>query len=90
MVLAYVLVSTKDEDPRRTANAIISGDNVSSVHLIYGEWDIIARVKADDLITLREVSLERIKRIKGVSKTTTLIVADETNPGDNPPPVEEE
>ena len=88
MVLAYVLVSTQDDDPRATANEILEAEEVSSVHLIYGEWDLIARIKAKDLIHLREVALEKIKKASGVSKTTTLIVADETNPGDNPPQVD--
>jgi len=88
MVLAYVLISSADENPRETANAILSSPHVSSVHMIYGEWDLIARVKAKDLVSLREITLEQIKKVPGVIKTTTLIVADETNPGDNPPPLD--
>ena len=88
MVLAYVLISSADENPRETANLILQHPEVSSVHMIYGEWDLIARVKAKDLVSLREVALEKIKKVRGVVRTTTLIVADETNPGDNPPQVE--
>ena len=85
MVLAYILVTTTGLAPAKVAKDITKIDDVDSVHLIYGEYDIIVRVKTKTLVSLREVALEKIKNIKGVEKTTTLIAADATKEGDNPP-----
>ncbi len=85
MVLAYILITTIGLSPAKIAKDLMKLDEIESVHLIYGEYDIIARAKTKTLVELREVALEKIRRIKGVEKTSTLIAADATNEGDNPP-----
>ena len=83
MVLAYVLINTKGTDASRVAKELTKFEEVDNIHLIYGEYDIIARVKASNLIKLREVALERINKLVGVGRVTSYIVADMTRPEDN-------
>ncbi|MBI5391681.1 Lrp/AsnC ligand binding domain-containing protein [Candidatus Woesearchaeota archaeon] len=84
MVLAYLLITTIGLDAAKVAKDLTKIDAVDSVHLIYGEYDIIARVKTKNLVELRETTLEKVRQVKGVEKTTTLIVADITKETDNP------
>ena len=77
MVKAYVLIETEGRDPHMIANDIMNVEEVENAHLIYGEYDIIASVNGNNLVDLKELALEKIGKIKGVIKTSTLIVADE-------------
>ena len=77
MVKAYVLVAIESEDVNKAAREMTDIDEVENVHLIYGEYDLIALVKSKTLIGLKELALSKIGKVKGVIKTSTLIIADE-------------
>ena len=77
MVKAYVLVAVEGVDVNKVAKEMTDLDEIENVHLIYGEYDIIAVVRAKNLIDLKDLALEKIGKVKGVIKTSTLIVADE-------------
>ena len=77
MVKAYVLIETEGRDPHMIANDLMNVDEVENAHLIYGEYDLIAYVNGKTLVDLKELALGKIGKIKGVIKTSTLIVADE-------------
>ncbi len=50
---------------------------VKDVDLVYGIYDIIAKVEAPDLKAIREGVTEKIRNIPGIRKTMTMIAADE-------------
>ena len=77
MVKAYVLIETEGVDPHKIAGELMLIEEVENTHLIYGEYDLMAYVTAVNLIDLKELALEKIGKVKGVIKTSTLIVADE-------------
>lgn len=77
MVKAYVLVAIESVDPSKVAKELTDIDEVENVHLIYGEYDIIIVARAKNLIDLKDLALEKIGKVRGVIKTSTLIVADE-------------
>ena len=77
MVKAYVLIQLEGIDANKAAQEIMNIEEVETAHLIYGEYDIIAIVRTKNLIQLKELALEKIAKVKGVVKTSSLIVADE-------------
>ncbi len=77
MVKAYVLIAIEGMEPNKIAGELMKIEEVENLHLLYGEYDLIAFVKSDNLINLKELALEKIGKVKGVIKTSTLIVADE-------------
>ena len=76
MVKAYVLIAIEGADANKVAKELTYIDEIENVHLIYGEYDLIAEVKGKTLVDLRELALSKIGKVKGVIKTSTLIVAD--------------
>lgn len=76
MVKAYVLVEVEGVEVNKVARDMTDIDEVENVHLIYGEYDILAEVKAKTLVDLKDLALEKLGKVKGVIKTSTLIVAD--------------
>lgn len=76
MVKAYVLIAIEGIDANKVAKELVNIEEIENVHLIYGEYDIISLIKAKNLIDLKELALDKIGKVKGVIKTSTLIVAD--------------
>ena len=76
MVKAYVLIQIEGVDPSKAAKDVMLIKEVENAHLIYGEYDIIAVVKTKTLVQLKELALEKIAKVRGVVKTSSLIVAD--------------
>jgi len=77
MVKAYVLVETTDVDPNTAATELTEIEEVENVHIVYGKCDIICLAKADNVIDLKEVVLQKIGQVRGVTKTSCFIIADE-------------
>ena len=77
MITSYILINTQSIDPIIVAQELTYLEEVENVHQTTGEYELIARVIAQNLIELREDILKKIESIKGIEKTTTLIVEDQ-------------
>jgi DNA-binding Lrp family transcriptional regulator len=49
-------------------------EEVQEVHLVYGTYDIIAVIKAEIVQALKDIINFRIRHLKGVNSTLTMIV----------------
>lgn len=76
MVIAYVLIAT-NQDTSKVANDLTVLEKIENIHLIYGEYDIIGMIRAENMIKLRNFCVHELPKVHGISKTTTLIVASE-------------
>lgn len=83
MVLAYVLITTIGRKESEVAVQLTNMAEISSVHTLYGEYDLIVRLKTSNMEKLRDLMINHIPKIEGIDKTTTLIVADQTKEDDN-------
>lgn len=75
MVTAFVLVIADIGAEKRIVEELSDLDFVEEADILYGEYDIIAKVKIDEVSKLSDFVLEKIRSIQGVKRTSTLIVA---------------
>lgn len=78
MVLAYILITVKDRQESKVACELVTSKYVENIHLLYGMYDIILKVKAIDLDDLHKFTIDTLSKIKEIDRTATLIVADKT------------
>jgi DNA-binding Lrp family transcriptional regulator len=79
---AFILVSFEQQSPgqqisptqRDVAKEIAKLKEVQEVHIISGDWDILAKVKAKDVDMVGKLVLDRVRLIKGVKRTLTCMV----------------
>ena len=71
-IVAYVLIVTELGQESAVAKEIKKFHGVTDCHVIYGEYDIIARIEVGDMKVLDEV-ISSIRRIPGIIRTTTLV-----------------
>ena len=50
--------------------------NVTEVHVVYGVYDIIAKVEADTMEKVKETITWNIRRLEKVRSTLTMIVVE--------------
>jgi len=76
MVSAYILVTTKSGAEKDVLTALKKVPNMKNARMLYGEYDIIAKIQLTDIAALNEYLLANIRPISGVERTSTLIVAN--------------
>ena len=73
MVVAYVLISTEIGVEGRVLKELESFKEIEEAYIIYGIYDIIAKINLEDETLLKDV-VTKIRRIEGVKSTLTIQV----------------
>lgn len=75
MPIAYVLVKVGAGAEAKVFEALMKIKCVEEVNVVYGEFDLIAKVNARSMDELRDVVVNQIRGVRGVERTETAIVA---------------
>jgi DNA-binding Lrp family transcriptional regulator len=73
-VKAYVLAIVKRGTEHKVAERIRKFDDVTEVLIVYGMWDIVARVETESLGKLDKIITE-VRKLPEIEQTNTLIGA---------------
>jgi len=77
MVLAYILMMVNSGSEGEVAKKIAEYEEVESVSIVYGEYDLIAKVRVRDLDDLDDFLTNKIRGLPQTLLTTTMIVSKE-------------
>ena len=77
MPLAFVLVNTEMGSMEETLNALMKIDNVKEAYMVYGVYDIVAKVEAESMTKLKELVTWKIRKLDKVRSTLSMIVMNE-------------
>ena len=75
MLSAYILINTAAGKEREVLESLNSNDSVVDVSIVYGQYDLIAKVFLDDASDLPSFIMETIRPIGGITGTSTLLAA---------------
>lgn len=75
---AFLLISTEMGWEREVLEALKKIDAVKEAYIVYGVYDLIAKVKADTTDKLKEIVTWQVRRLSKVRSTTTMIVTEKT------------
>ena len=75
---AFVLISFANIEisQREVAKRIARFPDVQEVHIISGDWDIMLKVKGEDVEAIGRFVVNELRDVKGVQKTLTCMVFD--------------
>ncbi len=73
MATAYVLVNCDLGFEAEIIDEIKQLEDVKEVHGVFGAYDILAKVESDQVATLRETIMWKIRKIDKVRSTLTLM-----------------
>lgn len=75
MMKAYVQISVDGSQEQEIYEQMKQLEQVEEVHIIYGEWDMLAKLSLESPEALGTFVLNHIRSIPGVRLTSTMIVA---------------
>jgi len=77
-ILASVSYRTKDDEnpitQRDVAEEIARFPEVQEVHIITGDWDLLVKLRAENVEAIGKFVVDKLRRIKGLDKTLTCMV----------------
>ncbi|MEM2882428.1 MAG: Lrp/AsnC ligand binding domain-containing protein [Candidatus Bathyarchaeia archaeon] len=73
-IIAYLLIVAEVGREYDIANRIRGMEGVTEARIVYGEFDIVARLEVPDLSVLDGI-VTRMRGIPGIIKTSTLIAS---------------
>lgn len=76
MALCYVLLNIEPGSEEKVLNEVRKVQNVKDCHRVYGVYDMIAKVEAESMDSLKEIVTWKIRRLEGVRSTLTTIVIE--------------
>ena len=76
MPMAFVLINSEMGSESEVLGALKKIDGVEEAYMVYGVYDVVAKVKADTMDKLKEVVTWRLRRLDKVRSTLTLMVVE--------------
>lgn len=76
MASALVMVNVETGSDYEVQDALTKIPNITDIFLVYGVYDIVVKIEADSMTTLREAVIQKIRAIDKVKATLTMIVYD--------------
>lgn len=76
MVKAYILIKAKVGQEDSVLKDMLSISVTEEAHKVFGPYDIVAEVRGRDMETLVEIITEKVRKIKGIEDTQSILVID--------------
>jgi len=76
MAMAFVLINSEIGGENEVLEELRKVPNVKEAHIVYGVYDIIAKVEAEDMDKLKSIITWKIRRLDRVRSTLTMIVVE--------------
>jgi len=76
-ILASFSYRTQDKEllsQRELAREIAKFPEVQEVHIITGDWDLLIKVKAENVEAIGKFVIDKLRLVKGIEKTLTCVV----------------
>lgn len=78
MPLAFVLINTEIGSESEVLGSLRKIDAVEEAYMVYGVYDVVAKIRADTMDKLKEIVTWHVRRLDKVRSTLTMIVIEET------------
>lgn len=76
MSVAFICLTTKPDFMVDVLNELMNIKGVEEAYMVYGVYDIIAKVRSDSMTLLKDLITNKIRRIKKIQTTITIMVED--------------
>lgn len=76
MSLAYILINSEIGKEQEVLDQLKAIPNLVEAHIVYGIYDIIAKVQAEDMTAIKQVVTDSLKSLTNIRSTMTLICVE--------------
>ena len=75
-MFAYILIGLDEPNERAVLEEFSSMEEVVEAHILFGEWDLIIKIKIESPDAVSSFVIEKVRTVEGVQLTSTLVVAE--------------
>ena len=72
MTIGYVLITIAPAHEHEVQNKLSKVEEIIELHPLFGEYDFIVKIEAEDYEKLGKIIINKIRSIKGITDTKTL------------------
>ena len=72
MAVGFILIKSAPAFEHEVYNKLLKTQDIIELHPLFGEYDLIAKIEADDFEKLGEIVINKIRSIRGIIDTKTL------------------
>ena len=72
MPIGFVLIKAAPKLEYKVYNTLSQVEQIIELNPLFGEYDLIAKIEGDDFEKLGEITINIIRKVKGVIDTKTL------------------
>ena len=72
MEIGFVLIHVSPLHEHEVFNALSKIPEIVELHSLFGEYDLIAKIEADDYERIGQIIIQKIRTIDGIIDTKTL------------------
>ena len=76
MPMAFVFMNIDAGGEQEVLKELRNVQNVKEAHLVYGVYDLVARIEAETMDKLKEIVTWKVRRLDKVRSTLTTIVME--------------
>ncbi len=76
MAIAFILINSDIGEEKSVISQLQEMESVVESHIVYGVYDIIAKIEAEDEVTLKKVVTENLRALEKVRSTMTMICVE--------------
>jgi len=76
MPMAFVLINTETASESKVLESLKKIDAVAEAYMVYGVYDVVAKVRTDTMDKLKEIVTWRVRRLDKVRSTLTMLVIE--------------
>lgn len=77
MLTALLLINAEMGNETTVMELLRGIVGVKEVYLVYGAYDIVAKIRTESMDKLREIIKKRLRRLKEIRSSTTMIIIPE-------------
>ncbi|MDG6904498.1 MAG: Lrp/AsnC ligand binding domain-containing protein [Nitrososphaerota archaeon] len=74
---AFVLINAEVGNEQELIKKLRNIPNVTEVHVVYGVYDVVAKVESDTMEKVKETITNNLRRLENVRSTLTMIAVEE-------------
>ncbi len=74
--MAFVLINSEIGSEEEILNELLKIEGVKEAYVVYGVYDVIAKIRADTMERLKEIVTWQVRRMSKIRSTLTMIVME--------------
>ena len=72
MAISFVLITAAPAHERDVYNKLSKVSEIIELHPLFGEYDLVAKIEAENFESIGDIVLNKIRTIEGIIDTKTL------------------